>query len=92
MFIADAWADFSWIGVLGFAFIAGAFVKLVDLYAFRNGKTDESIAIMAGIIYSIFIALSTSLTTSMLTGGLLTIPFLSVFIYNQFRLTSRSLS
>jgi len=80
MFIADAWAEFSWLGILLFSFIFGVLVRSIDFYAMRQGKTDEAIAIMAGVVFGIFTALSTSLTTAMLSGGLLTIPLLSSMI------------
>ena len=77
MFIADAWGDFSWFGVIVFSFLAGAIVKGIDIYALRRGKTDEGVAIIVAGYYGVFTALSTSLTTAMLTGGLITVPLLS---------------
>lgn len=77
MFIGDAWADFAIWGVLIFPVLAGIVIKSIDLYALRHGRTDEAIALLVAGYYGIYTALSTSLQTALLTGGLLTVPILS---------------
>ncbi len=77
MFIGDAWADFAIWGVVIFPILAGIIIKSIDLYAMRNGKTDEAIALLVAGYFGIYIALSTSLQTALLTGGLLVVPMLS---------------
>jgi oligosaccharide repeat unit polymerase len=80
MFIADAWAQFSWVGIALFSFLAGAIVRSIDLYAFGRGFTDETAAIIAACSYGVLLMLSTSLTTALISGGLALIPLLSFVI------------
>jgi oligosaccharide repeat unit polymerase len=80
MFIADAWAQFSWMGVAAFSFLAGAVTRSIDLYAFGRGFTDESAVIVAACSYGVLTMLVTSLPTALLTGGLALIPLLSFFV------------
>ena len=77
MFIGDAWAEFGWVGIAVFSMVAGILMQSIDGYTFRNGETDESACLVAGGAYGIFTMLSTSLTTAMLTGGLLLLPVLA---------------
>ena len=79
MFIGDAWAEFSWGGVAFFSMLAGFWVRAIDLYAFRNGFTDETACIIAGCAFGVFTMLSTALNTALITGGLAFIPFLSMY-------------
>ena len=80
MFVADAWAEFSWLGVVIFPIAFGWVLRSLDiLLVGKLGKTSASIAGLSLGYYGIFIALSTSLFTAFLTGGILMIPFL-VFI------------
>jgi hypothetical protein len=83
MFIADAWAEFGWIGVGLFALIAGFTVRAIDLYAFRHGESDESACLVAGCAYGVFTMLATSLTTALVTGGLATLPLISALFVRQ---------
>jgi hypothetical protein len=85
MFIGDAWADFAAWGVVFFPVLAGIIIKSIDLYALRNGKTDEAIALLVAGYYGVFIALSTSLQTALLTGGLLLVPVLSKILTTRNR-------
>lgn len=80
MFIADAWAQFSWWGVAFFSFLAGAITRSIDLYAFGCGLTDESAVIVAACSYGVLTMLVTSLPTALITGGLALIPLFSFFI------------
>ncbi|MBB2821413.1 UNVERIFIED_ORG: oligosaccharide repeat unit polymerase [Rhizobium esperanzae] len=71
MFIADAWADFSWVGVFLFSLFAGFFIRLLDIQLIvKRGKTVATIAGLALGHYGIFVMLSTALQTAMMTGGL----------------------
>jgi hypothetical protein len=81
MFMADAWAEFSWFGVIGFSIFFGALVRMIDFYALRHGKSGNAIAIIVGTAFGIYTALNTALTTALLSGGLLVIPFLSLLFF-----------
>ena len=83
MFIADAWAEFGWAGVLAFSILAGAIARSIDLYAFRNGESEEAACLVAGCSFGVFTLMSTSLTTAMVTGGLLLLPVLSFVIFGS---------
>ena len=80
MFIADAWAQFSWLGVVLFSYIAGLISRAVDLYAFGRGFTDESAVIVAACSYGVLTMLVTALPTALITGGLALVPLLSLFL------------
>ncbi len=77
LFIGDAWAEFGWLGVFGFSFMAGFIIRAYDRYAFRKGNTDEAACLVAGGAYGIFTLLATALNTALVTGGLLIIPVLA---------------
>jgi oligosaccharide repeat unit polymerase len=87
MFIADAWAEFGWTGVVVFAVIAGSVVRAIDLMAFKRGESDLSACLVAGCSYGIFTMLSTSLTTALVTGGLALIPLVALFLQRNTRRT-----
>lgn len=72
MFIGDAWADFAWAGVVLSALFAGLLVRWIDIQLIVNrGKSVFSAAGLGLSHFGIFIALSTSLQTALITGGLL---------------------
>jgi hypothetical protein len=80
LFIADAWADFSYAGVLVASIVAGAACRLVDLIFLVRGKSVVAIAILCAILWGIIVLLSTALTTALLSGGLLLAPALATMI------------
>lgn len=77
MFMGDAWADFAWAGVAFTALLAGAVVRWIDLQLIViRGKTMASVAGLALGHFGLFIAMSTSFQTALITGGLLfVVPF-----------------
>lgn len=79
MFIGDAWAQFAWTGVFVFPVAFGCLLRSLDTFlVVKLGKTAASIAGLSLGYYGIFIAISTSLFTALLTGGLLMIPVLAI--------------
>lgn len=86
MFIADAWADFSWAGVLVLSLLAGFFVRWLDIeLIIKRGKTAATISGLALGHYGVFIMLSTALQTAMVTGGLILIVPLTIAISCAFK-------
>ena len=83
MFVGDAWAQFSWGGVVIFSLLSGFIVRAIDLYAFRHGHSVESACLVAGCSFGVFTMLSTSLTTALITGGLVLLPLLSALFPKQ---------
>lgn len=77
MFMGDAWADFAWGGVAFIAFLAGAVTRWIDVQLIvKKGKAMATVAGLALGHFGIFIAMSTSFQTSLVTGGLLfVVPF-----------------
>lgn len=88
MFIGDAWAQFSWYGVIATSAAAAFLVRTIDLYGQRNGHTDRSACLTAGCSFGIFTILSTSFTTGLVTGGLAIIPLLSAVFAGRPRAAS----
>lgn len=87
MFLGDAWADFAWAGVIVTAFIIGGFARWIDIQLIvRRGKSVVSAAGLALGHFGIFIALSTSFQTALVTGGLaFIVPFVSFLSHRQAR-------
>jgi oligosaccharide repeat unit polymerase len=77
MFLGDAWADWAWLGVTLFPFVFGLLLRALDVQLIaRRGKSVGSIAAIALGHFCIFIALTRSLQTMLLTGGLVfLLPF-----------------
>ena len=77
LFIADAWADFSYAGVIVSSVTAGAACRLVDAVFLVRGKTVVAIAVLVAVFYGIFTLLVTALNTAFFSGGLLLGPILA---------------
>jgi hypothetical protein len=74
LFIADAWVDFSYAGVIVFSILAGTICRAIDAIFLANGKTVVGIAVISAVFFGIFTLLVTSLNTAALSGGLLLAP------------------
>lgn len=89
LFIADAWVDFSYAGVVVFSMIAGAACRLIDAIYLVNGKTVLGIAVMAAAFAGIFSLLISALNTAFFSGGLLLAPLVAGAIVMTIRLLDR---
>jgi len=74
LFIADAWVDFGWPGVLLTSILVGAFVKFSDLFFFQFGKSPLCIAGLTASAWAVIQLLSTAAPTAFLSGGLALLP------------------
>ena len=83
LFIADAWAEYAWLGVVFTSTLAGFWTRAIDLYAFRHGRTDEAVCIVAACAFGVFTMLSTSFPTALITGGLALIPVVSTLFVRK---------
>jgi hypothetical protein len=84
MFMADAWAAFSWAGVVGSSFLFGWLVRWIDIRLLvKRVRTCVTLAGLGLGHYGIFIAMSTALQTSLLTGGLLLVVPLVALLERQ---------
>lgn len=81
MFVGDAWAEFSWFGVVTYPIFFGAFVRFIDrILLVRWKKTPATIAALAMGQYGLSIAMDTALPTAFVTGGLLfVLPLAAAF-------------
>jgi hypothetical protein len=77
LFIADAWADFSYAGVLVFSFAAGAICRAIDIVFLAEGKSVAAIAVLGATLWGVLTLITTSLNIALLTGGLLIAPLLA---------------
>jgi hypothetical protein len=77
LFIADAWADFSYAGVIVYSLIAGAVCRSVDAIFLVRGKTVVGVAMLGATFLGVFTLLVTALNTALLSGGLLLAPILA---------------
>jgi|GEM_PF-1387418 len=84
MFMADAWAAFSWGGIVVVPLFFGFFVRWIDIELIvKRGRSYASIAGLGLGHYGIWIALSTAFQTALLTGGLAFILLL-VIVFELF--------
>jgi hypothetical protein len=77
LFIADAWADFSYAGVIVFSLLAGAICRSIDAIFLVHGKTVLGVAVLGATFIGVFTLLVTALNTALLSGGLLLAPVLA---------------
>jgi hypothetical protein len=77
LFIADAWADFSYAGVIVFSLMAGAVCRSIDAVFLARGKTVVAVAVLGATFMGVFTLLVTALNTALLSGGLLLAPILA---------------
>ena len=76
MFLGDAWADWSWLGVILYPFAMGFLMRGIDIKLIAHrGKSIGAIAALGLGHFAIFIALTRSLQTMVITGGLLFVVF-----------------
>jgi hypothetical protein len=77
LFIADAWADFSYAGVIVFSVIAGAVCRSIDAIFLVRGKTVLAVAVLGATFIGVFTLLVTALNIALFSGGLLLAPLLA---------------
>jgi hypothetical protein len=77
LFIAEAWADFSYGGVIVMSIIAGLICRSIDLVFLANGKSVVAIAVLGATFLGVFTLLTTALNTALLSGGLLLGPIVA---------------
>jgi oligosaccharide repeat unit polymerase len=80
MFLADAWSEFAWLGVVLFPTLMGFFARAIDIRTIAFGRpTVWKLAGLAMGHFGIYVAMNTSATTAMFTGGLLFVIPLAVW-------------
>jgi hypothetical protein len=89
MFIADAWADFSYFGVIGFSIVVGGICRAIDILLLVRGKTVTAMAVLTAAFIGIYNLMISALPTSMLSGGLILPPLFVIVILESQRLVAR---
>jgi oligosaccharide repeat unit polymerase len=89
MFIADAWADFSYFGVISFSIVVGVICRAIDILLLVRGKTVTAVAVLAAAFIGIYNLMISALPTSMLSGGLILPPLFVIVILESQRLVAR---
>ena len=77
LFIADAWADFSYAGVIVYSIVAGAVCRTLDLAFIARGKSVIGVAVLGATLVGVLTLLTTALNIALITGGLLLAPLLA---------------
>jgi hypothetical protein len=85
LFIADAWTDFSYAGVIVFSLVAGAFCRLIDAVFLVHGKTVVAIAVLGATFIGVFTLLSSALNIAFISGGLLLAPLFAGLLMTAIR-------
>jgi len=89
LFIADAWADFSYAGVILYSIVAGLVCRSIDAIFLARGKTVVGIAVLGATFVGIFTLSVTALNTALLSGGLLLAPVLAGLLLTANRYIDR---
>jgi hypothetical protein len=76
IYVADAWVDFAWAGVIVYSWLLGMILMYLDL-SIASSKNILSIALFVGLLYSVQSLINTSLISCFITFGLLSLPVLS---------------
>lgn len=79
IYLADAWVDFSYFGVVIHSFILGITLNVIDLYIARY-RDGISVTLFSMLLASIYNVMENSLITVLISGGLLVYPLFIVFI------------
>jgi hypothetical protein len=80
LFIADAWTDFSYAGVVVYSIIAGAVCRSIDIVFLVRGKSVVGIAVLGATFWGVLTLITTALNTTLLSGGLLLAPILAAML------------
>jgi len=90
IYVADAWVDFAWMGVIVYSWLLGMILMYLDL-SIASSKNILSIAMFVGLLYSVQSLINTSLISCLITFGLLSVPILSRILGLKFSLSHASL-
>jgi hypothetical protein len=80
VFIADAWADFAYLGVLAYSVIAGALCRSIDVAFLARGKSIAGIAVLCATFWGVITLDTTALNIALFSGGLLLSPVIAAIL------------
>jgi oligosaccharide repeat unit polymerase len=84
MFIADAYVDFSYFGVVIQSIFVGYLLSYLDFLLYRKNNYLQK-ALMAALLIGIFSMINSGLITSLIGFGLITLPILAYFLRDRRR-------
>jgi len=90
LFIADAWADFAYAGVLVYSIIAGMVCRGIDITFLAKGKSVVGIAVLGATFWGVLTLITTALNIALLSGGLLLAPLVAAILMVATRSLSRT--
>ncbi|MCK9381070.1 MAG: hypothetical protein M0P95_08370 [Sulfuritalea sp.] len=79
-FIAEAWAQFSWGGVVVLSFMAGLLVKWYDSETAKLKNSSIRVGMVVFSVYGTYALSTSAITTALITGGLFIIPIFARFL------------
>ncbi|MCK1406666.1 hypothetical protein [Bradyrhizobium sp. 76] len=82
MFIADAWTDFSFLGVAVTSVLAAGLCRMIDVIFVAEGKSPMTIGLLGCSFAGIVQLMLSSIQSAMLSGGLASIP-LTVLVLSE---------
>lgn len=91
MYIADAWVDFSYLGVILFSVMAGAVCRMVDILLLGRGKTVVSLAVLAATFIGVYNLTISALPAALFSGGLIGAPLIAMLIVAAQRVVATGL-
>jgi hypothetical protein len=80
IYILDAWAEFGWAGIILFSMLAGLLLHWLDRILCVIRSKSIKIALFASLLNGLYTLSTSSVTTALVTGGVLTVPLLAIYI------------
>jgi oligosaccharide repeat unit polymerase len=80
LYILDAWAEFGWIGIILFSLFTGILLHWLDRNLSAIRCRPIKLALIAYMLNGMYTLATSSLTSALITGGLLTVPILASYI------------
>jgi hypothetical protein len=80
LFIADAWADFAYAGVVVLSITLGVICRSIDILFLAPGKSAVGIAVLAATFVGVLMLMTKALNTALFSGGLLLAPILAAIV------------
>jgi len=79
-FVADAWAEFMWPGIVIVSFCVGVLVRWYDAQIYRCRYASLRIGLTAFAVTGAFALATSAMTTGLITGGMLICPTFAIWV------------
>jgi oligosaccharide repeat unit polymerase len=80
LYILDAWAEFGWIGIIFFSLFTGILLHWLDRKLSAIRYRPIKIALIAFLLSGMYTLVTSSVTSTLVTGGVLIVPILALYI------------